>query len=136
MHDYYRDVLTSLRCDANMLRDIACSGAKDTAIRMIDSIDVALMIPIEVKPSQAIDAIPSWVLLDELRRRMRVDRHTKKICTQCKNEPSRAHGLCMKCYKKERRKGKFGAVVREKLTPVDRIIRAKMSFKSLERNGR
>jgi uncharacterized paraquat-inducible protein A len=90
------------------MRDSAFSGIRDVADRMLTMIDVALSSPpAEPVTMSDIDTLSSGLLLRELAKRIRVNRHTEKTCSRCKTYPARARGLCVKCYKKAYRRGEI-----------------------------
>lgn len=104
-----RDLLTSLRCDVNLICDSSFSAVRDVAIRMRTAIDNALSSPKAVPEPQASDpaSLPTNLLLREISRRLRVQRLVPKMCSRCKKNRSRARGLCVRCYKKAYRRGEI-----------------------------
>lgn len=103
------EVLTSLRCDANMMRDSAFPDVREAANRMLALIDGAL----SLGPPRAIEAaevagIPPDVLIREMRRLMCQVKREQKMCSRCHKRPARARGICKACYKKAYRRGEFG----------------------------
>lgn len=105
----YHDVLTSLRCDANMMRDSAFPDVREAAIRMLAVIDSALSSePPRAVEIAAIASIPPDVLIREMRRLVCQVKREQKMCSRCHSRPARAHGICKACYKKAYRRGEFG----------------------------
>lgn len=109
----YREVLTTLRCDASLLRDCAFGGIREVAKRMLSVIDAALLSTPEIEAVVKVDVrtylldITTDKLLREIARRTNVPEIVHSLCSRCHRQPRRARGLCIRCYKQGYRRGEF-----------------------------
>jgi hypothetical protein len=97
------EALLRLRCDLRQLADLPMPTVRQLAMAMLAELDAELLRPAGPAPA-ALRDIPVDALLAEIRRRLTQIRRTGKLCTKCQRSRVRAHGLCIGCYQRERRK--------------------------------
>lgn len=108
MNEYYRQTLIRLRCEVNIMRDSALVSVRSAAERMLAVIDSVLTAPPPELPTMPQPAVLSNSdLMRELTKRLQAPRHLRKVCSKCNNMPSRARGLCKRCYKRAYRRGEL-----------------------------